>query len=148
MDINHSESIGVKSILQSTRWWIFHCHLIFQSRQNTEEKKLILLMVQKSGDHQVEVGSLSHYLQVCFSSKRWFFGISSINRIFHYNLTKRHQTNPLYVDQRFEPRFVQLLKATSKFSIWNFYSLLLMVTCGQIWYMLIKYDHCMYTPWN
>ena len=38
------------------------------------------LIVQKSGDHQVDVGSFSHYLQG-FLYSRWLCGMSSINNI-------------------------------------------------------------------
>ena len=41
----------------------------------------LLLMVQKSGDSPVEVGSLSHYLQGFSTHPRWLLGISSINSI-------------------------------------------------------------------
>ena len=37
---------------------------------------LVLLMVQKSGDHQFEVGSSSDYFTGVFLHPRWLFGIS------------------------------------------------------------------------
>ena len=83
-----------QEFLQSTRWWIFHCHLIFQSRQNPEEKQLILLMVQKSGDHQVEVGSLSHYLQFFFHPKGGSLGFLPSTVFFITILQKGIKPNP------------------------------------------------------
>ena len=44
-----------------------------------------MLIVQKSGDHQVDVGSLSDLLKGSLHS-RWLFGMSSIGSVNMYQL--------------------------------------------------------------
>ena len=67
-----------------------------------EKKNFLLLIVQTSGNHQVDVGSLSHYLPG-FLHYRWLFGMSSINNInygvhvFLVYLSIIHQINQLHV---------------------------------------------------
>jgi len=54
-------------------------------------------MVQKSGDHQLKLGVLSHYLQ-CFLHSTWLFGISEPSAVGHGFIKFEDHLNVLHLN--------------------------------------------------